>query len=285
MFRVTRVLLLLLGVALLSSCDWTGLAYNHLGFVARHYVAGFVDLRPEQQRAFDQAFGEFWQWHRQTELPRYASTARHFAAASQTLQTPQQVDDEILLLDQFGNSLSQHLLQQIAPLLPSLDDAQVAQILAEIDRRIEKSAKRSDALDDAHWRLRQSGQTIDGLEKFAGTLTPAQRHRVQTWTQTLPRDAALARAAAQAWRNAFAEVLHRRHEPDNLGRVLALTDVNDPVIARFQRQRSDTRSRYVALLAELSGSYTAAQRQKLASTLSALAADLERLATDKPASN
>ncbi len=283
MFRALRLLPMLLAASLLCSCDWAGLAYDHLDLLARHYVAGFVDLRPQQQQAFDLAFDEFWRWHRSSELPRYAETARAIAKTSQSLQTPAQIDAQLTSLDHFIETSSQHLLDEIAPLLTTLDDAQVQQILAEIDKRIEKSAHREARLDDAHWRRKQAEQMHDQLQKYAGPLQPVQEQMLRDWSQTLMRDEAVDHRAALAWRAQMAEVLQRRHEAGNRERVQALTAVQNPDITAFEHSRAAMHQRYVALLTDFSNSYTAQQRQHLQTAFDDLAADLEKLAAEPPA--
>ena len=283
MLRALRLFTLLLAASLLSSCDWTGLAYDHLDFLARRYVAGFVDLRPAQQQAFDAAFERLWRWHRSSELPRYATALREFAATAPNTQTPEQIDRPLQALDQFGEALSQHLLGEMAPLLIQLDDQQVAQILKEVDRRIDKSAQRAAKLDDEKWRRRQADETADQLEKYTGPLQTPQRRLLRSWSRTLIRDPDLDARAARVWRRQFAEVLQRRHQAGHVERVQALAAIDDPVIKTFEHQRLATRARYAALLAELSGSYTPQQRQHLATSLNKLAADLDALAVEPPA--
>ncbi|MDB5986577.1 MAG: hypothetical protein JWR16_1630 [Nevskia sp.] len=284
MIRALRCLLVSIAACGLGSCSLDRLAYDHLDFLARHYVSGFVDLRPTQQQAFDQAFDRLWRWHRSSELPRYASAVRRLAAVFQTAQTPQRIDQELSTLDQFGTPLSQHLLGELAPLLTLLDDRQVAQILKEVDRRIDKSAKRAAKLDDAHWRSHEFDQASDQIEKYVGPLQTAQQQQLRSWSQTLTRDPALTRRAAEAWRRRFAEVLQRRHESGHAERVQDLVATSDPAIAAFERRRATSRARYVALLAELSGTYTPPQRQHLQTSLNALAVDMDSLAAEVPAS-
>lgn len=263
-----------------AGCSFTRLAYDHAGWLARHYVAGFVDLDSAQQQDFDRAFADLWRWHRRTQLPEYAAFARELSTNAGTAQTAAEVGARAQRSEALARVLAGRLLQDAAPLLSQLRDAQVERMLLEIDRRIAKSAKRAAKLGEDEWREEQIEKTGRSLEKYAGALEPGQRDRIRVWAGGLERDPERTRAAAQAWRDQFAGLLRQRHEPDFDARLQSLLDPQGPEIQAASRRREAANQRYIALLAELSSRCTSRQRQHLRNSLNALAGDLEALAAE-----
>ena len=83
-------LVLVCGLLLMAACSSTGFVYNRLDFLLPWYLDDYVDLNREQSQQLDALLTPFLDWHRQHEMPRYASLVDELRA---TLSAPVTVDD------------------------------------------------------------------------------------------------------------------------------------------------------------------------------------------------
>ena len=72
--------LLVSGVAvLLAGCTILGFVYDRLDTLVGFYIEDLIDLTPEQSAQLDRTLAGNLQWHRESELQRYAAFLREFA--------------------------------------------------------------------------------------------------------------------------------------------------------------------------------------------------------------
>jgi hypothetical protein len=80
---------LVLAVAL-SACTAARLAYNQAPTISYWWLDAYVDLDDAQSTQTRDALDQFFQWHRQNELPVYAGRLREWQALAPTDLTPAQ---------------------------------------------------------------------------------------------------------------------------------------------------------------------------------------------------
>lgn len=275
-------LLMLAGVGLiLAGCNRIGLVYDHLDWLAARRVNSFVALNPQQQQQFDLTFGSQWQQHRGTQLPLYAADLRALAEAAQQPISPEQLHGYAGRVQRHGKSLADEALPDSAALLSLLDDPQVHSLLTEIDRRNAKAQKKRTAMSDAQWRDERYDKAVDMLKEWTGDSSPAQRARIRSWADALRRNTAVDHARAKSWRNAFAEVLKHRRDPDfamQLQQMFVRQDGGNEVDEAARSAAIE------ALIADVSNIATPTQRSYFSDRLTKLASDLEALAAKPPTS-
>lgn len=280
-----RRLLLLLCAACIAGCSATQFAYQRLDFLARWELDKYVDMTPEQRTRFDVEFGLFWDWHRRSELPRYAATLRQIAART---DTPPDAAELARWSEQYGalwNDALEHLMPLFCSLGGSLSDAQVRSLLARADDDLADYAE--DAVDGRETDLRDRAERSlnKSLRRWLGDLTPEQRQRLHEWNRTRPWIAPEWLAFRRSWRDALADTLAARQAPGFCPRLSSLVMGGDALWTETQRADfAANRERWLALFADLGPSLTPAQRQHLRKQLLGLAADLDALST-APAAN
>lgn len=270
--------LLLTGLILaVAGCSRLGLVYNHLDTLARLELRSFVDLTPPQREAFDAALARVWQWHRSTQLPQVAAELRVLARQAQAPLPPEAIEQLSLRAGELGAVTLRRILQEAAPIVATLDDAQVASILAQIEKRSAKAQKQRARLEDEEWAEQRYDDLIDQLDDWSGSVTPAQRGRIRRWSQELIPLRSVSDDRQR--RQAFAELLHTRREPELQQRLEAFFLPDPP-----RPRKAAERQRHAAahqLAADLSALATAPQRAHLRERLEKLATQIERLAVQE----
>ena len=214
---VTSVLLTTL---ILSGCSASGLMirylYSRLDNILVERMLSYADFSGQQEFGVRESVAQFSNWHRYTELPRYADFIDAFVArlvaAEMTEQTTYQDFDK--MRDFLGESFRNSPIYDSADFLQKLTDKQVNQVAERFSdqdarfmewyeqRKQDPGRKKQLATIVKNLRrigiqLRQEQQDIiaSGLLRYQGT--PLERHEV--WGQ---------------WEEAFIELLRLRQQAD-----------------------------------------------------------------------
>jgi len=274
--RCLKIAICLSLVLISAGCGRVGLVYNRLDTLARLQLGRYIDLDAAQKAQFDQHFDALWRWHRSEQLPRYAAELRQLqtlALAPISPATLQPLGDQ---LRRHARTLTAETLAALAPTLASLRDDQVSALLAKLADDRERQARKQARLSDAKWREQRADTAIDRLDDWAGSVTPAQRQRIEAWAAQLQRDDDQDDARDQAGRQQFETLLRQRREPGFSDRLVGFA------LAPFDEPEPDAaRDRTRQLLADLSALATPRQREHLARRLGELADELDALATSR----
>ena len=170
-----RALGLVALVLLIASGCAVRLAYENTDRLARWVVGDFVTMNDAQRARFDAGVREVWDWHRRTQLPRYAD----FFDAMQIVLADGTTADEIQAIVntviEWALEIEQQALPVAVDLLTSLSDAQVgalARRLSEDNARMAKSQREQTlAQSQREWVEETAGR----FSRFSGRLSRDQR--------------------------------------------------------------------------------------------------------------
>ncbi len=157
----------------LVGCSTVSLGYNRAATLAYWWINGLVDLEPAQGRQLRTGLDALHRWHRENELPAYASQLREWQALARSDLNPAQV---CAVFGQVRQRLV-HAGQESAPVLgrlaASLSDAQLDHMRRE-HAKSNDSFRRDYAGEDRglEQRLRQA---VRRAEMFYGRLSAEQR--------------------------------------------------------------------------------------------------------------
>ncbi|WP_028081228.1 DUF6279 family lipoprotein [Solimonas soli] len=264
--------------ALVVACSAAQFAYNRLDFIARWELGKYVDMDKAQRARFDADFRTFWDWHRRSELPRYAAALRRIAAR---VDTPPDDAELERWADEYGalwTPALEHLMPVLCPLGASLGAAQVKSLLEQADDDLRDYAEEAvDAPEDA-LRDKAERSLRKSLGHWLGELRPAQKQMVHDWNATRPWVAGPWLAFRQRWRDALAATLAQRGAADFCARLTPLVTAGDRLWTAEQRRAfAANRERWLQLFAQLAPTLDAAQREHLRQRLLELAEQLEAL--------
>lgn len=205
-----------LGAVLLSGCV-VRVVYNQLDWLALWYVEDYFDLDPAQEEQAREMVARTLAWHRETQLPRYASLTRNTLAGIGPPVDPEFLADRYADVVTLWDELLRHVAPDFAGLLQSLSDEQVEELFANL-------AEENRELDDDYSgvsrderRAKQDKAIIKAFRRFTGRLNAEQEVLVRTRTARLHDLSADWLKRREAWQKEF--------------RVLMIARKSDPAFA------------------------------------------------------
>jgi hypothetical protein len=265
-----------------GGCSAPKLVYDRLDWLASWQVRRYASLDAEQQERFEADFAEIWAWHRDRELPRYATDLRALAQAVARPLTPTQVGEWSSRADTHWNQLVWKLAPRACAHLATFDDAQVASTLKRLDRNIAEDYDELVLTPEAVVRADRERRIVRMLERWLGDLDPAQRTRVERWNARRERTDAAWLDQRRLWRARFAKALAARRSPATCAELQRLFHRPGTGGKGELRTRFDVdRARWVVFLAELSATLSDRQREHLRAELLELGGELDALAAER----
>ena len=282
----------LLGCLLLGGCSAVKLGYNQAPTLAWWWLDGYVDFSDEQSPQVKDAIGQWFAWHRATQLPDYANLLA--AAQVQVMQpaTPAQVCRwNVDLRERIGTAVA-YGVPLAAEVLPKLGPQQ----LAHLEKRYRKANLefQEDFLQvEPEERRKATVQRIvDRAELLYGRLDEPQRQLIVAGAVASPFDPSYWFAERQALQAEVLQTLQRltaggpaRADPaSNLAglQALSLRMLRSTNVAYRSYQQRLTEYN-CAFAAQVHNSTSVAQRQHAREKLRSWEIDLRALAAQRPA--
>lgn len=283
-----RVWIIAGALLLLGGCSTLRLAYNQGPALAYWWLDGYFDFDAAQAADARQALGEWFAWHRTTQLPDYAAL---LARARQRIAHDLSAAEVCEWSDALRHRLErgyEHGVPALARLLLSLTPQQVSHVEQRFKRADDEF--RADHLQAtrAERLAALTERTAAHAERVYGALDEAQR-------QALERDLAASPFDPEAWlgerqarqREIVAGLRALQGRPDDVARAEAALRAfaahaavsPRPAYRRYQQQ---LRSHNCALVARLHNGTSAQQRGHAALRLQGWEDDLRALAAQRP---
>ena len=278
-WRGLRVLAVAGLAAFLAGCTMLGLVYNRLDSLVGFYIEGLVDLTPEQSAQLEGTLAGNLQWHRESELQRYADFLRELAGTVDAGLERVRMLEASRRAEAYWRDIFEQAAPGYSALALTFTDAQVEQLIAgfarEDDEEYEEYADRSVAQ-----RATQREKSVRKfLERFTGPLSASQRTLVREYVARTPSTMEEWRVTRQRWRASLEETLQARAEtPEFHARMLQLIARPDDLwTPQFRIAVAASRDSFSALVVELDATLTPAQRAATKRELIALASQVEKL--------
>lgn len=274
------MLALLAGTSILAGCSATRLAYDNFGIVARFMSGRYLDLGPAQWDDLKPRIASFHRWHRANELPAYEALLRSASQRAARGITAEDVRWAISNLRARMRRFAAKAAEDAAPVLATLEPAQLTALEHKFADDNEKYARKYLAADDARRGRAQLKRAIARFSDFAGELTPEQEARVERFVVSHERHVALRFEDRRHWQRDALALLSQHREPHELGQRLAETFTR-PELRRseeFLREDGRWEQDFAQLVVELDRSMTPVQRARVVKRLQDYAEDAAVLA-------
>ena len=268
----------------LTGCSAVRFGYNQAPELVYWWLDGYVDFDDAQSRRVRDMLGQWFAWHRRTQLPDYAALLARAQAELPADTTPQRVCRWWDELRQRGERAAEQALPAAAEVMSTLKPAQLQHIERRYARKNEEF--RDDFLDkDPARRLDRSVQrAVERAEFLYGSLEAPQRALVAKLVAASPFD-------PDAWydervlRQQEALQLMRRLGSENASRDTALATLRayGERMARsprepYRRYQEKLETYNCGFAASLHNATTPAQRQAAVAKLKGWEADFRALA-------
>jgi len=254
----------------LSACG-TSFVYNRLDWISRYYVSSQVDLDAEQSRALQTNVDAFFEWHRRSELPRYAGFLDRMAVDAARPVSLAQLEAGQREVEGFVNVSTERMAPAAARWLDGLRPAQVDELFASLAEKDRKARADRCAAPVEERREKSARHFADEVEEWTGDLDRAQRALIESRYAALGRDECAELSARERSHVEFHALVERyRNRPEFAARIADFLG---------QRRSDDTdRERFLRLLADINRSLTPEQRARTIDRLRLYAREMRGLA-------
>ena len=183
-----RLLVLSLVCALaLGGCSANRFLYNRADTFVRWAIDDYVDLTTEQQKQFDADLDVLLDWHRRDELPLY----REFIESSlSALDDGVTIDEAIVIsdsIDEAANRLQVKLVDLLLNSAEGLNESQIQDFLAELDRQQEDYAEERLTRDDRAYADDAANSLNRLAKRLLGRLSDDQNALIEARSRELLR--------------------------------------------------------------------------------------------------
>lgn len=266
----------------LAGCSSNRFAYRNADWFINWALDDYVELNREQQRQFDQVLDDFLGWHCVAEMPRYGAYLQDISAAldsdasvSLDAKSMQTLSDRGV---EFWKLLASKALHESMPVLQSLDDEQVQQVLdefAEKNRDFHKDYVAVDAQDLVKLRVKR---VRDAMRRWAGSINNLQLQLAEAWAHDADNVYGLIYERRERWRAQFASVMKQRADESFSAELTDLLLHPGRFYSAAERARllSGQRSAQQFMLL-LEQSLTEQQRAHVLAELAKITEDINRL--------
>lgn len=190
----------------ISGCSVKTL-YNKLDYLIPEYVAGMVTLDDALEEQVEQRALTLISWHRNTQLKEYADWLRQLQQQVGAQLTEVQIQQRIDDINQFYRAFIIQFNQEMAQILPQLNEQQRSEMFSHIAHKNEKFREKYVELNDAERIEAYTDSLQDSFESWLGDLTPEQEQAVSQTAQTLQSTAELRLWRRLQWQKGVQQIL------------------------------------------------------------------------------
>ena len=274
---------LILLCIVVTGCSATRLMYNQLDWVIVWYLNGFFSLNEEQEEQLRESVIRNLEWHRSTQLPKYAAFCRELDQEMGGTLTPEilerRYEKMIVLWDEF----ILQALPDFSAFFLSLDQAQIEEFIDNLEENNEELWEEF-AGKSAEERIeRRQKQAIKGIKRAVGRLNGDQKELIRAYTANMHDNSVEWMEGRQAWQADFRSlILNRPPEPAfSEGMKKLMLDPNRKDDSDYRRKVDENRQTVFAMFTALSEQFTDKQRNRLSARLNNYAEDFEILALQR----
>ncbi len=270
-------------VCLLVSGCMTQLVYKNLNWLVVWYMNGVYSLSKAQRVDLRAQVDQDFEWHRQTQLPRYAA---YLLAIEQQAKQPvsdAQVEAFHLEGQDLWRDSMHHIIPGVAVFLRQLSPEQVDRAGERMDERDTKQWKEFTSQSPAERVEKRDRMIVKAIQHFTGRLTKEQEALVIGYASDMHEVSMEWMESRRQWRIRFQALLQDR--PEQVEYEARLRDLfidpnrrDDPP---YRRKVEENLSISFSMLAALTNDLTEKQRAKLSKQLTGYAADFERLTANR----
>ena len=181
-----KYLFIIFSLFVFISCSTTKIAYNFANVVIINWFESYFDFRDEQRLDLKKKVGQFFDWHRKSELPKIVLFLEEFKIRHSDGFLEEDIKWLRSELNLFWKNILNHTKKDMICFLLTVDNFQIHEMNKEFkekeDDRLIKQSKMT------LMELRQDilERTYNNLDNWLGDLEPNQKKRIAKWIQPDP---------------------------------------------------------------------------------------------------
>ena len=271
-------LVIILGI-LLAGCSATRLLYNQLDWGIVWYLNGFFSLTGEQKDALRESVERNLEWHRKTQLPKYAEFARALdrdIAGEVTVELLDRRNKEIIA---FWDEFVLQTVPDVAAFFQLLDQDQIDEFLVNLE---EENSELWDeyAGETPEERVeRRERSAIRGMRRVIGGLDDEQKELIRSHLGRMVDVADEWMVGRRLWQTEFVGLIKSRPPEPYFSDRLAdlMLDPNQFDDPEYRRKVEQNRQVTLVMMTELVNQMNDEQRARFSKRLNGYAADFDLL--------
>ncbi|HWK49881.1 MAG TPA: DUF6279 family lipoprotein [Steroidobacter sp.] len=277
-----RLPLLLATTLCFAAC--TNFFYNRLDTLAAWYIQDLVSLDKSQRSDLRSWLESTLQWHRSSELVRYAKFLRELAGTAAhpgNASTYKGIEAQV---EQFGSRLVEQAAPDAARLLMSLSPEQLTEFENNLaDKSRERNEENLKALAAGKWHEKRAQDIEKQLKRWTGSVTREQRQLIAEQSKRFDSTTSDWLESQTRWRKAMFGALRERFTAGQSPaaveeRILVLLRTPESQWTRaYQTKAAQNREQSLVVLGAIDASLTPEQRSHLQRELTQLAQRLEAM--------
>lgn len=259
--------------------------YPHLGWLIPFYVDDYISLNREQNSSLEKRLLRVLDWHCRTQLPVYAQSLRELAKDLEDPRHPISSERLQSYANQFiahWRELSQQIGPEMADILATASDEQIAELVQNIDKRNKKFKSNYVDIPLESLAEKRKERLTKDIKQWISRLTAEQKQAVSDWSDQITPLAADGLRYRERVLTEFQNLLTKqRQAPDFKEAFVALLVNFDQMRTREYQQKIDINTDLtLKLLIKIDRSLNATQRTYLLKRIGSMAADFDKLSCD-----
>ena len=279
MRRCLTLPFLLVVLISVSGCS-TRFTYNQLDWVTVWYVDRYFSLTEEQETELRTAVDRNLEWHRHTQLPRYADFCRQLdseAGGQFTAELMRARYDQML---SFWDDFMLHIVLDAQVFLMGLMPQQIEEIFEKMEKSNQEMYEEYSGDNTERRQQRRDKAAIRGIQMFTGKLNKEQREFVKASTASMLDANEDLIENRRIWQQRFRQLLENQPPPNKFHAELTELFVypRNAHDEDYRRRVEYNLGIFLNMAVTLDGLLTDAQRKRMSRRLNNYAGDFELLA-------
>ena len=276
--RFKLITALLMVTFLVAGCS-TRFVYNQLDWLAPWYLEDYVTIENYQQDAFSDSLDSVLDWHRATQLTRYADFLAQLSVETQSAVSEERVAEHFVQLDDFIETLFNQFGAEFSPLIAQMNAQQQAELVENLTDKNQDYYEDSVLIGEVESKQKSRERVEDFLDDWLDDLTPNQKQMIQQWSADLHWLAPGFYQNRQAWQ-AHLKKLFAENNLDNAIQIEAMFQDRRQFWRDELKQQFAHNQRVTAqFISQLINSLDSEQKQSLVKNLKQYEADFRLLAS------
>ena len=268
---------------LLSACSATRLVYNQLDWGIVWYLNGFFSLDEDQEDELRAAVTRNLEWHRRTQLQKYARFCRELDAEIQGEVTSEMLSRRFEQIIEFWDEFVRHTVPDVAAFFSSLDQEQIDDFLANLDDdNDELWDEYAGETPEARLQRRERA-AIKNTRRIIGRLNDEQEALIREYMARMLDVAGEWMEGRRIWQSELVKLIQARPpEPEFSERLTDLMlDPNQFDAPEYRRKVEYNQRVVMEMTVALIGQMDDEQRARLSKRLMRFARDFEILSAQE----
>lgn len=265
---------------LLSGCAFKFI-YNQLDWLIPWYLDDYVSLNYDQEKLFEERLESYLDWHRQQQLPEYASFLEGVAVSSADGLDLSELDEILLRVETYSAALFTRLASELMDPFKRLTDEQVDELFINLEEENDEYFEKYVDTADKKQRHKRAKDVRKFVERWTGNLNEDQEDLIRQWSlkyHLMGQEFLNSRKERQ---KKLRQVLNRRDDDEYFQKSIV------ELFANRRSVRSETHERKLkhnkellkALYLDLDASLSVEQRNRMIRKLKDYAQDFRELST------